>query len=132
MVSINDNVASDGRRRTLAAARWSLASALAAAVIAIAPLRAAPAATPGDLPSLQVRYGDLDLSTDRGAQTLLHRIAAAAERVCPRADGADLGAFALSRSCRRQAIARAVQEVGSSRLAALTEKRLGHGVARHG
>jgi UrcA family protein len=85
------------------------------------------AATPVDAaPSVVVRYGDLNLSTEAGNLALYRRIVAAARQVCPDSGPRDLQASAISRACRDAAIARAVTAVPSSRLAeihALHNKR---------
>lgn len=54
---------------------------------------------PGDAPSVQVSYADLDLSKEAGAEALYRRIQAAARSVCVRADGRDIERFRLSRQC---------------------------------
>jgi UrcA family protein len=86
----------------------------------------AHAATPDAAPSVRVRYGDLNLTSEQGAHTLHARIAAAARQVCA-PDGLDmrnLQAYAAERSCERQAIANAVREVHGAKVASLA--------ARHG
>jgi UrcA family protein len=91
------------------------------------PTMSAYAATPVDAaPSVVVRYGDLNLSTEAGNLALYRRIVAAARQVCPDSGPRDLQASAISRACRDAAIARAVTAVPSSRLAeihALHNKR---------
>ena len=78
------------------------------------------AATPDDVvPSVVVKYGDLNLSTEEGNRALYRRIVAAARQVCPDEGLRDLQAFAVSRACRDAAIARAVAAVPSRRLAEL-------------
>lgn len=77
------------------------------------------ATAPADVPSMTVRYADLDITTEQGAHTLYRRIQSAAQAVCPSADFRDLERSAMSRSCQEQAIARAVQAVSSPRLAAV-------------
>jgi UrcA family protein len=102
-------------------------AALAACVLA-GSLGVAQAATPSDdVPTVVVRYGDLDLSTQEGAQTLYKRISSAARQVCPAGDPRVLARFDYSRNCRAAAIARAVSNVHSSRLAALHAERANHG-----
>jgi UrcA family protein len=64
-----------------------------------------------------VPYGDLNLDTERGAAALQRRLEAAADAVCGRPDPRDLRLAAKARDCRRTAIARAVEDVGSPRLA---------------
>jgi UrcA family protein len=69
--------------------------------------------------STVVRYGDLDLESDADVRALYLRLQAAAERVCGQADGRDLRAVADLRRCRQDALAAAVDELPSTRLAAL-------------
>ena len=71
------------------------------------------------VPRIAVEYGDLDLTSADGVQALHRRLAYAAERVCPRSDGLNLHDKALARECRKQALDRAVREIGSPELAAL-------------
>jgi UrcA family protein len=61
-----------------------------------------------DVPRVTVRFGDLDLSKPQGAEALYRRIRAAAEQVCRRLDGMDLGSKARASDCREKAIADAV------------------------
>jgi UrcA family protein len=71
------------------------------------------------VPSVVVRYNDLNLASDQGAQALYRRLSGAARRVCPVENARDLGEFSRSRGCQTEAIARAVQEINNPRLAAL-------------
>ena len=80
-----------------------------------------------DVPSATVRYSETDLSSDEGARNLYLRIARAAQAVCPNADPRDLGALALSKSCQSEAIARAVRDARSPRLAAVSGMRTNNG-----
>ena len=80
-----------------------------------------------DVPSATVRYSATDLSSDEGARNLYLRIARAAQAVCPNADPRDLGALALSKSCQSEAIARAVRDSRSPRLAAVSGMRTNNG-----
>jgi UrcA family protein len=83
-------------------------------------LGVAQADTPTDeAPSLVVRYGDLDLATDAGVQALYRRLAVAAQEVCPFEDSKSLAQVSYSHTCRAKAIARAVHDINSPRLAAL-------------
>jgi UrcA family protein len=92
---------------------------IAGCVVAAAAGVADAATPPADVPSMIVRYADLDLTTEQGAHTLYRRIQSAAQYVCPSADIRDLERSAISRSCQEQAVARAVQAVSSPRLAAV-------------
>lgn len=85
--------------------------------------RAAAAQPLGTVPSIAVQYSAADLSTKDGASKLYERIALAAREVCPKYDSRDLIAFSSSRSCQRQVIASAVEEIGSHRLAAVSGRR---------
>jgi UrcA family protein len=79
-------------------------------------------AAPDGVPSLTVHYDDLDLTTEQGARTLYARITAAAEAVCPTGDMGNLSLYMKIRACRKQAIAKAVQRVGSPMLAAVSSR----------
>ena len=83
-------------------------------------LGVAQAATSTDeVPSLVVRYGDLDLSSDAGVRALSRRLATAAHQVCPFEDSKAPLQMAYNNTCRAQAIARAVHDINSPQLAAL-------------
>jgi UrcA family protein len=86
----------------------------------LAGVGAANATSPdSDVPSVVVRYSPQSLATDSGAADLYRRIKNAARRVCPDASNRDLRVMQLVEECRSQAIARAVQHIDNSRLAAL-------------
>jgi UrcA family protein len=113
-----------GYRRTSAAL-----TALAACLL-VGASGAAQAAAPADaLPTVTVRYGDLNLGTEQGTSALYARIVFAARQVCfsSQVDHRDLKAFSLARACETRAIAQAVHDVNSPRLAALYGTRLRHG-----
>ena len=78
-------------------------------------------------PAVAVRYGDLKLSSDRGARILLERLQRAALAVCPYADERDLSRAAVRDRCVREVMARAVQQVGSARVAAVYSAHAQHG-----
>lgn len=100
-------------------------SALAAlGTLATAALFASPAvasaAQPSDeIPQTAVYYNVMDLSTDQGTHALYRRIVNAARAVCPGYDSRDLAAFADSRQCQREAVVRAIVQIGNSRLASV-------------
>jgi len=87
-------------------------------LVAIASGATFAATATADLPSVTVKYGDLNLSTDEGAQRLYGRIAQAARTVCAVQLPRNLKAMAASRACEAEAIARAVSDVQSPGLAA--------------
>jgi len=77
----------------------------------------------GDALLAIVKYHNQELATREGNLKLYQRIVAAAREVCPLENQADLAAFARSRSCQSQAIARAVSEINSPALAAVYAAR---------
>jgi UrcA family protein len=82
----------------------------------LAPVARAEAVT--DVPKIEVSYTDLDIATENGARALYRRIATAARQVCPSGEGSLIPKMdAMSRTCIRESIARAVREVNSPRLA---------------
>ena len=99
-------------------------TALAAlGVIATATLLAPTVASAGqpasDVPQTAINYSATDLASDQATRALYVRITRAARAVCPGYDPRDLIAFAASRECQRHAIASAVHQIGSERLAAV-------------
>jgi UrcA family protein len=83
-------------------------------------LGVAQAATAGnEVPTIVVRYGDLNLATEDGVQTLYRRLSVAAQEVCPLGDPKMLSQYTQNKTCRAEAIARAVHDVNSPKLAAL-------------
>ena len=111
------------------AVRPTLAIALAGLLItAFAP--SAFAGQDADAPSTKVRFGDLNLGTDAGVDTLYGRIKSAARQVCRESvePGDGLAAHKYW-GCYDKAIADAVSKVNNSQLTAMyqqnTHRRLG-------
>jgi UrcA family protein len=98
----------------------ALATAVALAVAGLPAVRAADA--PGTH-AVTVRYDDLNLGTDAGAHTLYARLTRAAQLVCPDSHNRDLSRASIGRRCQAQAVAAAVTQVRSPRLAALHARR---------
>jgi UrcA family protein len=89
---------------------------------------ALPAAAAAIEPSgVAVRFGDLDLNTARGAEKLYTRIVAAAAQVCPAPATYALSRYMVTVRCRREAVDRAVNSIGSPQLAAVYAARAHHG-----
>jgi UrcA family protein len=64
-----------------------------------------------------VAYDDLNLSTQRGVESLYRRISNAAEQVCGVAAGRmPIGLAASAKACKKQSIARAVEQVNLPQL----------------
>jgi UrcA family protein len=78
------------------------------------------AQTSDTVPSVVVKYGDLNVRSPAGAQVLLKRIEAAANTACGGApDIRLLRQWASFEECRRSAVARAVAAVDSPMLTAV-------------
>jgi UrcA family protein len=110
---------------------WRVPAALTAltACLLVGAAGSAHAAVADDgAPAVHVSYGDLNLASDQGTRALYARIVSAARAVChaDEVDIRDLWALSSERSCERQAIARAVNDVHSARLAALSAARPQH------
>lgn len=76
--------------------------------------------------SVKVSYADLDLSHAAGARTLYARIKSAAREACgPEPAVLDLRDAASYNACYEQAVAKAVNRVGSDQLNALHAARSG-------
>ncbi len=89
---------------------------------------AAGAATAGDdVPSVVVKYSDLNLATQDGVNHLYRRLMAAARQVCPDAPIRDLGAMSRAEQCRNEAVARAIRQIDNPQLAALYAGRSKNG-----
>jgi UrcA family protein len=103
-------------------------TAVCVGFLLVGSLGVAQAATPSDeVPSLVVRYGDLDLSTAAGARALSRRLSTAAHQVCPFEDSKAPAQMAYNNTCRAEAIARAVHDINSPQLAALEAGRARRG-----
>ncbi len=79
-----------------------------------------------DAPHLTVQFLRSSLATDEGARTVYKRIVSAAESVCPLQSGSRFVTESIQ-ACREEAIARAVHEIGNTRLAALHATSANHG-----
>jgi UrcA family protein len=85
-----------------------------AAALALSGL--ANAATPQDLPSVIVKYGDLNLNTQAGIKNLHSRLRYAAEQVCSPLNSRVLGLRDQYEQCVSDAVAQSVAEVGNPNL----------------
>ena len=127
MVSFKQTLKNSHRVASVRLTASLLAAAAGAVLFGAAPLTAT-AATESDAPTMAVSYADLDLATESGARILFERIEVAADEVCPAVpDIRDLNRVATHSRCVREAIARAVQQVDSPRLAAVFSAESGRG-----
>ena len=107
---------------TVLATRATRATLAALGVLAMAASVASPSvASAGQVSAdglqTNVYYSLRDLSTERGTRALYRRITGAAQAVCPGYDSLSPSVVAASRECQRQAIARAIGQIGNARLA---------------
>ena len=109
----------------LTALRRTLALAGAFAAVSVAPMTFA--AQTDAVPSITVRYSDLNLATASGVDALYHRISKAASNVCPNPDIRDLTAASLAKQCQVEAIARAVRDVNNPKLAVMHASHVSRG-----
>ncbi len=114
--------------RKLVAALAGTAAALLAttALAAPAPAHAGTAALVTQ--TVKIDYSDLDLESPKAVDRLYARLRSAAKRVCGESDVRHLQGNRLQRDCMRQAMDRAVAQVGH---AALTAKHAERKPARY-
>lgn len=114
--------------RPRAFAALAAMGALAAAAWLGSPAVASAAQPDASMPTATVYYSLRDLSTEPRIRALYQRIVATARTVCPEYDSRDLEGFNQSLECQRAAVARAVHQIGSPRLAAVHARaRAQHG-----
>jgi len=76
----------------------------------------AAASTPKDLPSVVVKYGDLNLDSKAGVASLHARLKTAAKSVCSPLDSRVLGLRDHYERCVTDAVSQSVASVGNSSL----------------
>lgn len=74
--------------------------------------------------SVEVRYDDLDLSSDNGASTLQQRVKRAVQKVCGRADIRNITEMQDMQRCRNEASARSSRDVALAMESARNGERL--------
>ena len=104
--------------------------ALAATLGAAATAQASDAGRPGMVRTqVVVDYADLNLGSVAGNKALYARLSHAAERACgPEPESKDLRGRSDYRQCREQALAKAVDSIGSPELQALHATKSTSGV----
>jgi UrcA family protein len=88
-----------------------------AGLATVSAVQASPAVS--DVPALVVKYDPATLETDGGARALYYRLRVAAEQVCPAQPSETRLPNEKVVKCRQQAIAAAVRNIHSQRLAAI-------------
>jgi len=103
--------------------KFALAAGLASTIIALAPL-CGNASDLGMPMKAAVSYSDLDLNTEAGARALYHRLAKAADDVCP-VDSTTLELHRIYKSCVNAAMGAAVRNVNRAALSKFYASRTG-------
>jgi UrcA family protein len=103
-------------------------TAAALGILATAAMFASPTVASAGQPDAggyqtNVYYDLRDLSTEQGTRALYRRLQEAAQAVCPGYDSRWRDVVATSKECQRQAIARAVAQIGNARLAAIDARQ---------
>jgi UrcA family protein len=106
-------------RRSLA-----VVGAFATLTVATTSFAAAPSS---DVPSVSVRYDDLNLTTSVGVNALYHRISVAAREVCPDVYSRDLAVVVAGERCQANAVAHAVRDLNNPQLALVHAAHVSHG-----
>jgi UrcA family protein len=86
------------------------------ALFAIASIAPAHSATPGEVPSVTVKYNAAKADTENGALELYGRLMFAARQVCGTDDWKNLEHLTRSHQCEQEAVARAVGQIHTRRL----------------
>ena len=81
--------------------------------------------TTKDVPTLTVRYSDLDLGTQAGANALYSRIRYAAEQVCGNPDWRQRLESAAVKACIDRAVSSSVHSVNNARLTSVYDSHIG-------
>jgi UrcA family protein len=110
--------------------RAFIAALAALGVLGAAALASPRVASANDVGGFQtnVYFSARDLSSEQGTRALYRRIVSAAQEVCPGYDSIHPDVVNKSKECQRAAIARAIGQIGSARLAAVDAQT----VARRG
>jgi UrcA family protein len=102
-----------------------MTTAIAIAISSAGIANAAVSATAG-APTITVKYDELDVTTQRGAQELYARLRAASKQVCAPLDSRDLRRHYAWKACYTQALSNAVVQVNREAVTALHQRSL-HG-----
>jgi UrcA family protein len=98
----------------------------AALMMSTLSLQTANAASP-DAPTVVVQYDGSTIVSASGARALYKRIELAARQVCPDDSTKDLARAAAAQRCQKDAVERAVRDIGNPQLAKLLSDLSNHG-----
>jgi UrcA family protein len=88
--------------------------------------QSANAATSQDVPFVNVRFGDLDLTTREGTAALYRRLKGAAKTVCALQNGRNLASQARYKTCWQSALGAAAAKVDQSALTIYDRAQFDH------
>ena len=101
------------------------AAAIAATTFGVQASHAQVATEDVDVPSVIVKYDDLNLATTEGSRALYNRLETAAERVCPRVGYVtELQRNQDARRCITASVERAAKQIRSPKFAEVAASRL--------
>jgi UrcA family protein len=108
------HTASWGRIARIVAA----AIVITAVALGVPPVHADDTATNTDVPSIAVKYSDLNLATEEGSRVLYRRLEAAAGKVCPQIGYVtELRQNRETRQCIAASVKRAAKQIQSAQFA---------------
>jgi UrcA family protein len=102
-----------------------VAAAIVATTFGVQASHAQVAADDVDVPSVIVKYDDLNLGTEEGSRALYNRLEFAAQRVCPRVGYVtELQRNEDARRCVTASVERAAKQIKSPKFAEVAASRL--------
>ena len=101
-----------------------IVAAIIATAVGVPACFAQGALSDSDVPSVTVKYSDLNLATPEGSRTLYHRLVVAARRVCPTVGHtAELRLSGEVQHCISAAVQNAVKQIRNPQLAQLARSQ---------
>jgi UrcA family protein len=83
------------------------------------------AGEPSDLPSITVKFADLNLQTPAGVEALYKRIHSAATQVCDSGGDRNLSILTYDRKCAAATETQAIEKVHNAALSAFYQRKVG-------
>jgi len=103
----------------------AIAVAIFATAIGIPASHAQVVSIESDVPTVSVKYSDLNLATEHGSRVLYNRLETAAQRVCPRVGYVtELRRNRDARDCITASVERAAKQIQSPKFAEVAASKL--------
>ena len=100
-------------------------AAVVATTLCVSASQAQVSTKDGDIPSIAVRYSDLNLATEEGSRVLYSRLVAAAQQVCPQKGYVmELRQNRDAQRCIVSSVEQAVKQVRSPQLAQVARSQM--------